>query len=541
MIRLTAFLVLTAAFAVVAVWFADRPGDVIITWLGYRIETSVGVLAAIVAALACAAILLWTILRMLVGAPAAIMRWRARRRAARGRAAIANGLIAVGAGDVRAARRFAVEAGRYARAESLTLLLRAQTAQLGGQREDAEAAFRAMAEREDTKLFGLHGLFVEAARRHDPAARFFAEEAARTSPSLGWAGQAVLEFRCVDGDWAGALEALERNRQGGLLDADTFRRRRAVLLTAQALSICDSDRAAGRDLALEAVKLCPGFVPAAALAGRLLAEAEDQRRATRILETAWRESPHPDLAEAYANLVPGASARERLVRMRLLARLAPEHPESVLALARAAVDANEFAAARAALTPLLAAPTRRVATLMARLEESEHGDIGRAREWLARAVNAAHDPAWTADGLVAETWRPVSPATGRVDAFEWRVPVADLTTRGPLIDQAPTPKPAAATAISVSDPFPALASVAAAQGAKLCGEAASKTRPDEVAADVAASPLVPAAGTMGQSIALTARSHAPDDPGTEPERVREPVPRRKPSPSRRYWLFGRQL
>jgi HemY protein len=127
-----------------------------------------------------------------------------------------------------------------------------------------------MTTRADTKLFGLHGLFVEATCRNDPAARAFAEEAARVSPSLAWAGQAVPEFRCIDGDWAGALEALERNRQGGLLNTETFRRRRAVLLTTRALSIFDRDRTAASDLALEAVKLCPGFVPAAALAGRLL-------------------------------------------------------------------------------------------------------------------------------------------------------------------------------------------------------------------------------------------------------------------------------
>jgi HemY protein len=135
MIRLAAFLVLTAGFAFVAVWFADRPGDVVITWLGYRIETSVAVLAGAMAALACAAAVAWTGLRMLLGAPAAIARRRAQRRAARGRAAITGGLVAVGAGDARAAQRFAAEAGRYTAAESLTLLLQAQTAQLCDDRE----------------------------------------------------------------------------------------------------------------------------------------------------------------------------------------------------------------------------------------------------------------------------------------------------------------------------------------------------------------------------------------------------------------------
>src|SRR5262249_58178204 len=106
-----------------------------------------------------------------------------------------------------------------------------------------------------------------------------------------------------------------------------------------------------------------------------------------------------------------------LERIRKLAQDSLGHVESALALARAAIAAQDFALARTTLAPLIAAPTQRVATLMAELEEKEHGDIGRAREWMARALTAARDPAWTADGYVSERWMPVSPF-GRLDAFD---------------------------------------------------------------------------------------------------------------------------
>jgi len=505
MIRVVVFLVLTAAFAnYVAIWLADHPGEVSITWLGYHAEPPIGIVIAVVATIACATVVLWSLLSALVRAPHRIAKAIARRRITKGQHAITSGLVAIGAGDVGAARRFAAEAGRLVPGQPLLLMLQAQTAQMAGERERADTAFRAMAERDDTRLFGLHGLFIEAQRRNDPAAaRSFAEDAAKASPSLVWAGQATLEFRCRDGDWPGALDALERNRKGGLIDKDTFRRQRAVLLTAQALSLKDQGRAAAIELAQEAAKLCPGLVPAAALAGRLLAEAGAQRKAVRVLEAGWRESPHPDIANAYADLVPGASARDRLMRMRLLARLAEGHPESALALANAALEAHEFAEARASLAPLLAAPTRRVATLMARLEAAEHGDTGRAREWMARAVHTAHDPAWTADGVVADSWMPVSPVTGRLDAFQWRVPVADLTPRGPLIEQ-PEPAPASP-------------------------QVAIEAKPEREPAPAAASPEAPppAAAPSAPPSPEGTLAHAPDDPGPEPEPIAEPVP--KPS------------
>ena len=108
------------------------------------------------------------------------------------------------------------------------------------------------------------------------------------------------------------------------------------------------------------------------------------------------------------------------------------------------MDAGEFARARAALAPLLDAPTQRVAMLMAELERAEHGDDGRARHWMLRAVRAAHDPVWTADGYVSDRWRPVSPVTGRLDAFQWVTPVAALPSdrtlaTDPVMDELPLP------------------------------------------------------------------------------------------------------
>jgi HemY protein len=449
MIRLIVFLLVTAGLAFVAAWLADRPGEVAINWLGYHADTSVAVVIGVVLAIVCAALVAWSLLVYLVTAPARLARRSAQRRTARGHHAITRGLVAIGAGDLRAATRHANEAGRLAADQPLTLLLQAQTAQLSGARGGADVAFRAMADRSDTKLLGLHGLFIEAQRRNDvAAARGYAEEAAKAAPSLAWAGQAAFDFHCAEGDWSGALQALERNSRGGLVDKDSYRRQRAVLLTARALSLENTDRGTASELAQEAVRLCPGLVPAAALGGRLLAGVGDRRKAGRILEAAWRAGPHPDVADAYADLVPGASARERLARIRTLARLAEGHLESRLAVARAALDAREFAEARASLKPLMSAPTRRVASLMAQLEEADTGDIGRAREWMARAVHAALDPVWTADGLIAENWMPVSPATGRLDAFQWRAPVAELTPRGPLLEPPPSPPALAAPVIS---------------------------------------------------------------------------------------------
>jgi HemY protein len=508
MIRIILFLASVAVLAAGFAWIADRPGEVAVTWMGYRIETSVMVAAFAVAVLVSAVLLVWTIVRGVLHSPEQVSLFFRHRRAMRGYLAISRGLIAIGAGDSRLARKAADEAARLSPGDPLALLLTAQSAQMAGDRSAAERAFREMTRRDETKLLGLRGLYIEAQRRNDAdAARRAAEEAAGLRPAVAWAGQAVLDYRCAAADWAGALGALDHMK--GALEKSEYRRKRAVLLVARAQALADVDRDTARTLVLESVKLAPDLVPAVALAGRRLAESGEPRKARKILETAWAINPHPDIAESYADLRLGDSARERLARMQKLAGKVPGQLEGALAVARAALDAREFATARTALAPYLSAPTRRVATLMADIEETEHGDEGRVREWMTRAMRASGDPVWTADGVVSERWLPVSP-NGRLDGFEWRVPLAEIGVSRPVIE--------------VVAPSIESAPVARPEAEK--PRKSVRPRPLEKAAPV--EPVIPLV-------------HAPDDPGLDSGLDRDPMPETTSHGTNDAWQRLRQL
>jgi HemY protein len=503
MIRIVLFLIVIGALSLGVAWLADQPGDVVIVWQGLRIETSLMVLGAGLVAGLVVLILIWSLIRAILRSPGLLSRHLRHRRGVRAYEAISNGLIAVGAGDIDAAQKHAAAVNRLAPHEPLALLLNAQSAQLSGDRAAAERTFRAMASRADTKPLGLRGLFVEAHRRDDAAsARAYAEEAARTAPALGWASRAVLEARCKDGDWAGALTLLEANAR--TLARDVYRRQRAVLLTAHAHALEDTDRDRAKAMALEAQKLAPTLVPTASLAARLLAEGGQIRKAARIIDKAWRANPHPELAQAYSELRSGESARDKLKRIEGLAAKVPGHIEGALATARAALNAQEFAKARAALEPYLAAPTRRIALLMAELERVDRNDVGRAREWLARAVHAPPDPAWTADGHVSDRWLPASPVTGRLDALEWRVPVTGVVSP-PVIEPEPT-TPAPAEISATPAPETAEPPDAEALPARRSEDPQIKLEPN---LEPKPEPIIPLV-------------HAPDDPG--PDAIEEIEP-----------------
>ena len=427
MTRLVLFLLGVIALATGLAWLADRPGSLLVTWQGYEIETSVFRAVVIFAAVIGLLLFLWSLMSQIWSSPAAVSHFLRRRRQRRGLDALSSGMIAIGAGDRSMATRYALQARKSLPNEPLTHLLRAQAAQLSGDKATARRIFEAMLATPDTEQLGLRGLFLEAGRENEAEAqRQFAERALKLNPKLAWPVEALFELQCKSGDWADALQTLALAKRHGHIERPVADRRRAVLLVAQAQALEEDDPERALTLSLEAHGLAPSLIPAAAIAGRLLAARGNTPRAAKILQRTWAKSPHPELATAYAYARIGDSPRDRLDRVKQLFGLNPHSIESSIAVALAAIEARDYEEARRILHPFTEQGfTRRIAALLARIE-AEDGDKGRAREWLARAVTAPRDAAWIADGVTSDRWAPISPVTGALDAFEWRVPVEEF-------------------------------------------------------------------------------------------------------------------
>ncbi len=428
MIRVLLFLLVVLFLGLGFAWFADRPGDVVLDWQGNEYKTSLMVVLVGLVAIVSAIMIIWWLARTILDSPKIMRRFFSARKKDRGYRALSQGLIAANSGDAASARRFTKESVRLLGREPLVDLLDAQSALLEGKREDARKRFEGMLENDETRLVALRGLYLEAERQGaKDAARHYAEEAHKAAPSLPWAGNAKLRYASMDGDWEGALKALEANKSAGLIDKDTAKRQRAVLLTAQAMACEPADPVLAAKLAREAHKLAPTLVPAAVIGAKALARNSDIGRAAGMIETVWKKEPHPDLAASYVHLRMGDSAADRLKRAKKLAAMKANHPEGNFAIAEAALDAHDWRLAREALkSVLLTKPSERACLLMSEIEEGEFGDKGRMRDWLSRAVRSPKDAAWTADGYISDKWLPISPLTGRVDAFEWKVPLEQL-------------------------------------------------------------------------------------------------------------------
>ncbi len=427
MIRLILYFLLVAAAAWGLSWAADRPGSVHAEWLGWDLQTSVFIAAiAVILFFAAFSLALWL----------GIIAWTAPKRIARrlkqrhlrmGQEALRKGIFAAGAGDRMAALRAGAIAKKYLPEEPMTLLLEAQSAQLNEDPIASRQAFERMLEKPEMAELGLRGLYIEARKAGQAeAAKQFAGRALAANPALQWSTSALFEIQCREGNWRGALNTLGLAKQHRHLQRAEAERRRALLLTQLAIELEDAQQGKALAYAQEALGFLPSLVPAAAVAGRILASQGSTARVTKLLTQVWRTSPHPEIALIYAHARTGDSPRDRLARVKTLAASAPASLEGDIAVAVAAIEAKEWEAARSALQPHLAGnPPARVCRLMARIEAGQNRDSGRAREWLSKASRGAPDPVWVApDGTVSREWHAVAPKSGALGAFEWKTPPA---------------------------------------------------------------------------------------------------------------------
>lgn len=425
MIRAALLVFVLALIALAAAWFADHPGAVAIDWGVWRIETTAGVAVAAVALLAVIAALLYRAWRWLRTSPRRLRERQEHQRRLQGYRALTRGMVAVAAGDADESQRLAKRAEALLEEPPLTLLLSAQAAQLNGDERAAEKYFQAMLANSELEFLGLRGLLSAELRRGDTAAALeHARRAYRLRPGSEWIQSTLLELQLGQHQWKQAEALLTDSAKRRSTPEATIRRRRAILLLEQAADIeRTGDRASAAALAERAHHAAPEFVPAAVAAARLQNAIGKPKRALHVLETAWRQTPHPDLAAELLALWPQESPARRFARVQQFVASPPGHTEGALTLARAAIDAGEWTQARRALEGLGSGPLEvRVCRLWAELEDAEHGPGPAARDWLLRAADAPADPAWTCTRCAGHVplWQPTCPHCGGFDTLQWR-------------------------------------------------------------------------------------------------------------------------
>lgn len=417
------FVVVTAAVVLAVAWaLAALPGRMTANIGDITFEAATPVVAL---GLLLGFVLLYALFRLLGAAvrlPRSLRRRAAARRRKAGDAATTRTLLALAAGETGEARREAHRARRLLGDTPATLLLAAEAGRIAGRTDEAVAAFRTLSERDDAAFLGLRGLLRDAVEREDwQEAAALARKAEAVQPGAAWLRRERARLAVRSENWSDALV---------LADPDAPK---AALATGAADAEADVTRATR--LAKEAWQNDPSLAPAALAYARRLRAAGRESRALATIRHSWSIAPHPELA-AFA-LAPISDPLARMQAARKLTEANPEHAESRLLLARAALDASLTGEARRYAEAARAAGLnqRRLWLLLADIDEAEGID---QRASLRHAATAEPDPIWRCGAChtAHAEWHPGCPNCFTVGSLHW---AAGGPTAAPTL-QIPAPE-----------------------------------------------------------------------------------------------------
>lgn len=434
--KIVLFLMLVVALAFAATYLMDDNntviGDLMITLAG--VEYTLSAIEAVIV-LSILVILIWVglkllsllvaTLRFINGDDTAISRYFNRSRERRGYRALSEGMMALASGDADAAMSKAVQAERYLQQPALTNLLAAQAAEMSGNMTRAEQIYKELIKDPQTRFVGVRGIMKQRLASGDThVALKLAQKAFELKPKHEEVQDVLLQLQAQSHDWQGARKTLGVKLKQGKIPRDVHKRREAVLTLSQAAEVIDEENSIEkRETAIEANRLSPDLVPAAAMAAREYIVQTKPKLAVRVIKKAWESQPHPDLAAAFSEIEPNETPQERLKRFAQLAKLNPEHVESRLMMAELNLAAEDFPEARRALGDIVENnPDARALTIMAAIERGEGSSDEVVRGWLAKALSAPRGPQWVCDkcNTVHSEWVPVCSSCDALDTLSWR-------------------------------------------------------------------------------------------------------------------------
>ncbi|KAB7614642.1 heme biosynthesis protein HemY [Amylibacter sp. SFDW26] len=385
------------------------------------------------------------------GDETAITRYFNRNREKKGFDALAEGMVALAAGEGKTAMAQVSKAERMLQRPELTNLVNAQAAEMSGDTKKALKYYKSLLENDRTRFVGVRGLMKQKLAEGDTdTAMKLAQKAFALRPAHEETQNLLFEMQSDSGDWSGARETIVTKVRKGSLPKDVGRRREAILAMADAKDLLDAgDVEAGKNAAINANKLAPTLIPAAVLAAEMQTLAGNKSAAAKIIKKAWTGNTHPDLAAAFAEIEENETSEQRLKRFNVLTRVNATDTETRLLKAELALADEDFPAARRALADLHETePTARSLSVMAAIHRGEGAGDEIVRGWLNKALVASRGPQWICSSCnkIHVAWTPKCDNCKAFDSMDWKTPPASDD-----VEQSTRQLPFVASVLTASD------------------------------------------------------------------------------------------
>lgn len=323
------------------------PGTLTIQWLGYNIETS---LLVFFTALLIVSIILGFVLKFLAAifhVPSFMKARYQKHTYEKGIHSLTEGISALYALDGKRTEHTAQGVRQYLHESNLATFLEAEAAYLQGDMVEAQKLYQSLMTIEEYQFLssqGLSRIYLKLGK--DQEALEWATKAKDASPNSPWAHQTIVD------------QAIKMNNQplalAELNEMNNPPQKATILLQMAEEEVQGGNLQTALQYAKEAYEIAADQIEICLLYVDLLRKIKGDKTALKVIEQSWAVAPHPTLAEIYVKMLHPDSPLNKLSVIKRLASFAPQHPESFLITARAAIDAKQFNEARECLEQLIA-------------------------------------------------------------------------------------------------------------------------------------------------------------------------------------------
>ena len=411
LLRLLTLLLMSAPVIVATLWFSGNPGQVVLEWMGWHIETSIPVFLLFLLVVFS---LLFLVEHGLVSVASLPRKWRQSRQAKeseRGLTILEQALDAAAAGDGMLARTLLNDAAKSLRRPDLLVRLeRVLPKETLTRAESAQAVGAKDTRRQGWWRFGTKAKAIKKAALPaglPPKKRDLPQVPQAEPPALDPV-PAQVDSQLL----AAALQAANWD-EATVLVADAAPQWRDMVVLARARHALTQDPAAVLPMIQPLLQRDQDVPAALELALRAAVALGDGNEAWAILPRLWRVAPSAHWVAAVLS-VPGQGA-DGMTKVQTLVQSCADDPESLLALGLAAVAAEQWGRARIHLVAAIKGKPNALAfQTMLKVEEHDHGSEAEISLWQRRLAEC-NDPArWICRecGAQSPQWEALCPQCG---------------------------------------------------------------------------------------------------------------------------------
>lgn len=333
MIRILLFLAIVTCISLGISWMADEPGQVVIDWSNYHIETSVLALVSAVTVLVFTCMMLYSLLHILISTP---HNWKRTRRAKHqllGLESISATFAAIATQDTVTAHKKLKQAQKYLPSQPITLMLSAQLARMEGNESKSRLYIEQMLGNEVTEFMALRSL-IEKARNNNfiDEAIAHAKKALAIKPGDNWLIATLAGLYAQAGQSQDAVHLLDTSLKKRYINRKFFLRETAHVLFEDAQRLVLAKRMeAAIDLLERTLGTLPDYREASVLLAQVHMMRDDIAKAVKTISSAWKITPHQELRETLTEVLEKYSGNQKILSsVEKIATIHPEHEETGL-------------------------------------------------------------------------------------------------------------------------------------------------------------------------------------------------------------------